>query len=101
MGGECYYGVASHRWMSKLNPVGRRCTWKSDYSVLIHELEDSDEQSCCFCPVFPGLFSGLPGQGAQMADAVSALPFTAEFQVKPAVGRGYSWMGDQLGIASC
>ena len=37
-----------------------------------------------------------------MANAVSALPFTTEFQVKLSlVGRGYSWMGDHLGIAPC
>ena len=34
-------------------------------------------------------------------NAVSALPFTTEFQIKPAVERDYSWMGDHLGIASC
>ena len=37
---------------------------------------------------------------ARMADVVSALPFTTEFQVKPVDG-SYSWMGDHLGIASC
>ena len=37
----------------------------------------------------------------RMADAVSVLPFSGEFQVISPVGRGKSWMGDYLGITSC
>ena len=37
----------------------------------------------------------------RVANAVSALPFTSESEVKRLVGQVYSWMGDHLGIASC